>query len=437
LCASRCSTQEQPVTGLITIGRGHEPDVGLARVCSALANTQTANSVELILGFSRTHPAIRAWIWRWVAFALFSDYALHRSSITSVKLSRAFITETDVDAIADVMSSPYPMGMLARGEPGVLKRGAWVKLLPIGNHELFPPDSCSWILSHDIHGVNVVDTVVSSPELVHAIVPGYGMCQVRLVDVIPDADAPRSSGPVTKLKLAYSGAAEIEGAPERFLELVGAPLTSLHLSTWSDAWIPITAVVRCCPRLKHLRVDDGIFDTGAFLEAYRNSDMHIEEITLEVDVESVPILAAELSDGETRLAKNLKRLDCTWEDMDPPPEPIELNCIADMLERNRTLEYVRVQFCYDMDEELSVEVLERFDHELLPFASEPFPLRCRLAFLSIFSPHRRVGRDVKRRTRSPRETKLLPLAMDRLVLSLIFEFAAKNAVRHVQVTRQY
>jgi hypothetical protein len=385
-----------------------------------------------------------------VVFALFSDYAMRRSSITGVKLSMELMTEADVDAIAEVLSSPEPIGMLIRGDeaganggdreihaPGVLKRGAWIKLLPMDTREELPPESCSWTLSHDIHGVDVVDSVTSSPDHVRAIVPGYGLCQVRRVDVVPDIDAPRLSGPVTSLELAFDSGAVVDGGPERFLELVGASLTRLVIWSWSEETFPIAAIVRCCPKLKYLRVDGGILNTDAFLEAYRNSDMRVEEITCQVDVDSVPVLAAELSDSETRLAKTLKRLDCRWMEVTPLPDPIELDRIANMLGCNRTLEYVQVRFFDDVYGATSIKELERFDRELLPFASEPFPLRCRLAFLSIFSPHPRADRDVRRRTERSEVIKLASLAMDRLVLALIFEFAAPNAVRRVHAKTFY
>jgi len=112
--------------------------------------------------------------------------------------------------------------------------------------------------------------------------------------------------------------------------------------------------------------------------------------------------------------------DCAHEVPVPAIERCSLNqleCIIVMLEHNHTLEYVHIRVDSDVDEPISMETLKQFDHELLTFANDPFSLRCRLAFLIIFLPHPQDDSDVGRRTRSPRETKLAWLAMDRLVLS--------------------
>jgi len=51
-----------------------------------------------------------------VAFALFADFAMRRLSITSVKLSRALMTEADIDAIAEMLSPPDLIAALIRDD---------------------------------------------------------------------------------------------------------------------------------------------------------------------------------------------------------------------------------------------------------------------------------------------------------------------------------
>lgn len=142
----------------------------------------------------------------------------------------------------------------------------------------------------------------------------------------------------------------------------------------------------------------------------------------------LPALAPELSDGGTRLAKTLKRLDCALADATLQSETTQVKCIADMLQRNRTLEFVCVRVPYEVYKAIDANVLARFDNTLLPVAIEPLHLACRLALLSVFSPRPRVDsgidRDAKRRVPSSEARRFAALTMDRHVLSHIFELAA-------------
>jgi hypothetical protein len=105
-----------------------------------------------------------------------------------------------------------------------------VKLLPMDTHEELMAESYSLMLIHDVHGVNMVGTLTSSTGLVRAVDPSYSVCQVSRVDVVQVSDARRLSGPVVSLKLDVDGLWEAEAVLERFLELVGPPLSCLQVT---------------------------------------------------------------------------------------------------------------------------------------------------------------------------------------------------------------
>lgn len=148
------------------------------------------------------------------------------------------------------------------------------------------------------------------------------------------------------------------------------------------------------------------------------------------------MLVNELS-KHTLLARQLKRLvfaTCFWWRL---PKPNHVKALLKMLQANRRLEYVMVEVsgeCYDA----YIAEAKKCHNVPLPIAKQPFPLECRLAFLSIFrSDHHRRGTEERESKRARSElastSTLTQLAVDRHVLGIIFAFVAECVRRRVHL----
>lgn len=261
LCAGGRPAAERAAIDLVTLEGYRACDAQVARICSAIAEAKTARQLNFVIDFFETHHRVRAWVWQWLAFAFFPSHARNRSSITHARLSRVLMTEDDAEAIATVLLSPNPLRCLLQRQNVVsgneavmmLKAGAPVRLLRMHEEEEELPDKSSrWKLTTDISGITVVSETDPNAKSVHVIVPGYGLCEVGAVDVIPVADAPLSTGAggVTSLGLEFGLHHEAATGLERFLEAVGSSLTRLELTFYSETSEWMASVLRYCPNLR-------------------------------------------------------------------------------------------------------------------------------------------------------------------------------------------
>lgn len=257
------------------------------------------------------------------------------------------------------------------------------------------------------------------------------MCNVARHELVAaqasDDRRQRAEGRVTSLDLTGLAAPEGGEALYRFLELIGSPLTRLRLNLNFYEDLGSDRLMRSCPNLEALVINDIEIDSVAFVESYRANKPRISELDCRFD--SLDCILKELRDNTTQLARILKRLVyLSYHDTD-------FDNLVPMLQENKVLEYVEITVRPEVYRRYAAG-MKRCHFVSLPVVREPFPLRCRLAFLSIFGPSwHRSDRDVKRAkselglvSGSP---VLASFPVDQHVMSIIFGFAAERARRRV------
>jgi hypothetical protein len=469
LCASGINDENLAMTEEIRLHCGCSSFVEITRLCTALAEARTTASASLFIEQFQALSVLRPWMWKRLAYAFFSERARSRSSITAASLFGVVMTKADAGAIAsalaeedlamrlfghiesgheDYIVSENTPESITRDSPGcryMLTRGTSMILDKVHPMEPITASTEKWELETDVTGVQILGDDEGS-LLVRVLVPGYGVCKVPQTEVLPDENEySRASGKggVRSLRLAFNHSRRMdsaEGLP-LFLETIGGSLTSLRLGM-NDSAVEFYDALRSCPNLKSLVVSQCSFGTAQFLDMYRNSSLEIVELDCSFD--DFPLLAAELCDSQTRLAQHLKRLGSKflgsrWEGQ----QIDQLDAIVSILQRNHTIEYVYLavpNIAYRM----AMSFVEGFDNQMLPVAREPFPLKCRLAFLSVFaSTSERGDREAKRARLEPLSpsspvaqssaSMLSTLSMNRNVASIIFGFAAERAIRRIRV----
>lgn len=288
LCASSCPSDKR---ANITLRFAERQTID--RVCTALAETRITNSVVLSLYDFRLTPETRRRMWQSIAYAFFVKHARARSSISKVDLLQVpCMTMADAEAITEVLTSDDPAYLLfghsagdednrqsgpshhgTAFEEGVLPGGTTLRLKQMHATDALRDKSAAWLLVSDVSGVRVLDDVGGG--YVRVLVPGYGVCRVSRDSVLPEPrDAgmyPARTGVVDLTILFEHEVRSVDGAA-RFIELVGASLTSLGVSV-AEVMPPsaIRSVMRSCPKLMFLEVDgpEGCVDTATFLVVYR------------------------------------------------------------------------------------------------------------------------------------------------------------------------
>lgn len=368
----------------------------IARICSAIVETQSTQVLELTYGAEDLSVTMRAWVWQWVAYALFSPAARGRSSVTSVKMADVCMTEGDAEAIADLITSSDPVGLLllrrddaeqrSVASCAMLKQDTFVTPERMDEREILTRKSARWKLSTDVYNVMVLGHDGAKSRVV---IPGYGLCKVRQADVVPADKDKRPETDITSLHLSFSSRGNADSGLQRFLQLVGPPLTRLQLKLSSKYSPLLPTIFNCCPKLKILVLDGSAITASELIQAVRASHVDLEQLVCTIsDLEP---LASELSDSSSRLAKSLVCMDVRLESprrQGVATLDVQLVRIAQMLSTNRTLQYVHLTLPgAPLDAMLTTRCLQRvrrFHGEALPIAREPFPLDCRLAFLSVF-----------------------------------------------------
>lgn len=410
-------------------------EADLARLFSAIAEAGAIDSLVLFLELAEMAPEERTWVWKLLAYALFSEHS--HSSISSVFLDHVAIGPADVDAVAAVITSDDPthlvFGNQDTAESGSttremysIKEGSVLTVRPTHPMEnIIGP--LEWTLGVDVAGVKVVADDHTS-DAVTVLVPGYGLCSTRRDTLSPTAigaDSMVRSG-VTSLRFVIRDEpGEWDGLP-RLLELIGSSLTSLWIHI-SAEWDGIEEhLLRSCPNLETLMVDGLQLNAEAFVEAYRANNSRISE--LKCSFSETHILVRVLADPASLLSQNLRCLTCS----DEVPDDNNQRQFADMLAANSKLEYLELEVPQD---ESWLALLKPFHNTPLAQEKSPLPLECRLAFISVLRFGNSSGQ-----LRSPAVFgedipfgRGIPSGMhfDQLVLARIFAFAAISERRRV------
>jgi hypothetical protein len=232
---------------------------------------------------------MRAWVWQWVAYALFSPAARGRSSITCVKMADVCMTEGDAEAIADLMASSDPVGLLLlrrddaeqRSVVGcaMLRRDTYVTLERMDEREVLTTESATWKLSTDVYNVTVLAYDGTKSRV---LIPGYGLCKVRRDNVVPVDEDMRPETAVTSLHLRFSRRENAGSGLQRFLQLVWAPLTRLQIKLSSEYTPLVPTVFNCCPKLKIFVLSGTAISATELIQAVRASRVDLEQLVCTV-----------------------------------------------------------------------------------------------------------------------------------------------------------
>lgn len=322
LCASGCLDEMPPNLEEVEFSASMPNLAAAGRICSALAETQTTDTVKLSCGRHHEEDEWEPRFWAYIAHAFFSAHAQENSSITTLSLDDTELTVEAADAFAAALAADDPVscvygrhGFSTEGSAAttplgrsrdrwMLKQGSAVTIQAMDPGEVVPVESASWELEDDVFGVRVLgsDEPESGERTVRVLVPGFGVCKVPRDQLVAARETQRVGGVVTCLEL---GNVQEEGA-YRFLDLVGSSLIRLQLDFNTTFDQNFSRIFQACPNLETLIIGRPDVNAEAFLRAYRGSSAHIVE--LECCFDSLGAIADELADSSTRLARTVKRL---------------------------------------------------------------------------------------------------------------------------------
>lgn len=233
-----------------------------------------------------------------------------------------------------------------------------------------------------------------------------------------------AKGGVTRLELIeLTSLHDVEGV-YHFLELTGASLTRLQLSS-IDLGMNIARLRRACPSQEVLIIDVDV-NTEALLTAYNENDTRIKELDFQFD--NLSKVTAELTTTKSWFARTLKRLACTSTQDRSSVDEEHLETAAPMHAGNRTLEFLELTIPRHIFS-LPTPVFRQFHNTSLPEARETFPSLSRLAFLSICGASPCESEQDPKRTRNEGMTSspvVSAFPVDRRGMSAIFGFAAES-----------
>jgi hypothetical protein len=292
-----------------------------------------------------------------VAYAFFATRAGSRSSIESLTLSDVgLLSAKEVQGFKAVMNSKHPEAELFGLKPGhtsgkeaTLSAGAPIKW-QFDSQGRPKANSQPLTFASPIRFVRTFHDSGKS-AWVNALVPGIGRCQVRRGDFeFTHARNPRKTVPskVTSFTIRFHG--YLMWGHEDYLQLllgiVGAQLKSLKIVCPSDD-MDNNAVLQACPNLVKMELWRG--HSNVWFDFTTSHKQHKTLETLTYTGWEYKSLATDLSDRTNPLVlpvrgELLYRLNPSdfGNVVYDPSVRTELDAYLEMLERNRSLEYLPV-----------------------------------------------------------------------------------------------
>jgi hypothetical protein len=335
--------------------------------------------------------------WKWLAYALWSKAC--SPSVQNIDLATFQLTDDHVSAVEAVLKSVYP-DPVATNSDGYSSYG--FAELPAGTP--FQPllldsdDDTTFVLSAEIRCRARYDPATMAAQ-VHAVIPGFGICQVALgsgVAFVPDHRDISVGGLCSRSLEYFKLFVEYVDTPEvltNLLSLVGGRLEIFWFrNTGVDSFaVDLSTFSSACPQLEKLTLSKVEVVVSDPSESFRNWGLK----TLVIDG-VVSDLATCLNDTTFRVARELAEVT------------------------------VNVPRDWDFDQAREEELLAHND-DFLAVAKDKLPIKSKAAMLSVWTrasavPHPSAAFEAAHR-------------MDTNMLKLIFGFAATPQQRSVQVTR--
>ncbi|GMF43934.1 unnamed protein product [Phytophthora fragariaefolia] len=329
--------------------------------------------------------------WSWLAYALCCGAS--EAIIPSVEIARGTLTKSDVQIMSTVLRTNYPQPILKNGQRDShrygfvnIREGTELHLCGVNDVDIetfVVPSRCRCRALYD----------PAEGECINIVVQGYGMCKSKLgggVQFVPDPEKPcfRKKRVSTSLSLKYV-TFETSTVLMDMLALVTSGLLKLTIyagynDTMHRIEVDLYTLSIACPELQNFTV--GIFN--AIVSAYDE-----------------PL--------------------CRWR-----VKTIRLReytgLLSDLTEclRNSTLQLSRSLTCIEVDppwygecNKQEVEELMAHNGDFLPVIKEKFPIKSKLAVLSVVTSSSYATQSIRR--------------LDAFNLSTIFVFASVPARRSV------
>ncbi|OWY91738.1 hypothetical protein PHMEG_00039561 [Phytophthora megakarya] len=269
------------------------------------------------------------------------------------------------------------------------------------------------------------------------IVPAYGQCRVprESVGTVSPEDEKVTGKPMGEplISLSLSLRSESDGL-KGLLEQIGWSLQKLSLGFYREVDVNsmVPSILKSCPKMTQLALDESFIDLDRFSTVYEGSGSSDDETLPAISILKFQdyygigegegkLFMKRLGDPTTRLAKHLRELTIQAEEYADPLEHPTLAELSIALGKNTTLEKVEVLVSRTLGSAMMKRRLRQLDGQVLP--PRPLPLSCKLAFLSVAQ------------LKESGDMKTLPALqrLDQRVISLVFEFAATFVVRSIKV----
>ncbi|GMF44001.1 unnamed protein product [Phytophthora fragariaefolia] len=329
--------------------------------------------------------------WSWLAYTLCGGAS--EAIIPSVEIVRGTLTKSDVQIMSTVLRTNYPQPLLENGQRdshnyGFVNIGEGTELHLCGVNDV---DIGTFVVPSRCRCRALYDPTDS--KWISIVVPGYGMCKSILgggAQFVPDPEKPcfRKKRVSTGLVISYVKF-ETSTVLMDMLALVTSGLRKLKIYADNDDMthridVDLYALSIACPELQDLTI--GIFNVivSAYDEPLRR--WSVKTIRLHEYTGRLSDLAECLRNSTPQLSRSLVCIE-----VDPP----------------------RHGECNKQE----VEELMAHNGEFLPVTKEKFPIKSKLAVLSVV-------------TRPSCATESICL-FDAYILSIVFVFASTPAQRSV------
>lgn len=280
-------------------------------------------------------------------------------------------------------------------------------------------------------------------DWVGILVPCYGYCTTAR-DAVVLAKSTEASRAETSISWGYRGSIRcLRLNPTASLKLafllpllryLGSQLVALETTDLVDLDATnLRQVLEACPRLETLNacLSHGTIDSE-LLTAYAEERCRVSDLRLNFFSRTDQALkfVRTLQDRTSRAAQIVEKL-TVLSDPDEPLDRVVLSAILEMLESNVVLELLQVEVSLEHMKEFK-PLFMKFHGQVISGVREPFPIKCRTAFLSVVAFFSKVCASPPKRQRGVRVTAQIG-QLDRGVVALIFQFAAERKSRRVHV----
>ncbi|POM61999.1 hypothetical protein PHPALM_28899 [Phytophthora palmivora] len=181
-----------------------------------------------------------------------------------------------------------------------------------------------------------------------------------------------------------------------FLQLVGKSLLKLSIQTVGSGAMDIHAILRACPNLDQLFLDNVSINLDTFMLEVESGDADICCFGLlyyNVPAEAITRFAKKLADPQSALACEMRELCLSADNEVSPMTDENVQAFLNVLKTNDKLVYLDLLVLPPLFDKYAA-AFRKHHQETLSIEKEKLPLCCRLAFLSVIRGHLTPVNDV-------------------------------------------